>query len=60
VSSRIVSLTGECNLTVFEIFASSLFELRLKLLEGLHNVKVSLFVHPFKSMLKILSLNPSL
>jgi hypothetical protein len=25
----------------------------LKLLESLHNVKVSLFVHPFKSMLKI-------
>jgi hypothetical protein len=32
----------------------------LKLLEGLHNIKISLFVHPFKSMLKILSLNPSL
>jgi hypothetical protein len=32
----------------------------LKLLEGLHNVEVSLFVRPFKSILKILSLNPSL
>jgi hypothetical protein len=27
----------------------------LKLLEGLHNVEVSLFVHPFKYMLKILT-----
>jgi hypothetical protein len=31
----------------------------LNLLEGLHTVEVCLFVHPFKSMLKILSLNPS-
>jgi hypothetical protein len=35
-------------------------ELRLKLLEGLHTVEVSLFVCPFKSIFKILSLNPSL
>jgi hypothetical protein len=57
VSCRNIGLTGECNLTVFEIFASSLC---LKLLEGLHNIEVSLFVHPFKYMLKILSLDPSL
>jgi hypothetical protein len=30
-------------------------EIRLKLLEGLHTIEVSLFVHPFKSMLKIRS-----
>ena len=35
-------------------------ELRLNLLEGLRNDELSLFVHPFRSMLKILSLSPSL
>jgi hypothetical protein len=55
VSSRNVGLTGECNLTVLRFLLQIFVELRLKLLEGLHNVEVSLFVHPFKSMLKILS-----
>jgi hypothetical protein len=56
VFSRNVGLTGECNLTVFQIFLLQVFvELRLKLLEGLHTVELSLFVHSFKSLLKILS-----
>jgi hypothetical protein len=60
VSSKNVGLTGECNLTVLRFLLQVFVELRLKLLEDLHTVEVSLFVHPFKSILKILSLNPSL